>query len=111
MSFHPRLLGYIEKFETYAKQCSFAFILLTPDDPSAKVRGVEGRWRARQNVIMELGWFMARLGRSRVTMLHKGVVEIPSDVSGVLYLSFLSSVLEVSERIRQRLRGCGLIAS
>jgi len=40
--------------------------------------------RARQNVIMELGWFMARLGRKRVVILHQGEVEIPSDISGVV---------------------------
>ena len=104
-------LTIIEKFELHANQCSFAFILLTPDDSVGKEASVEMKWRARQNVIMELGWFMAKLGRSRVTMLHKGAVEIPTDISGVLYLPFKQSVMEVSERIRQRLTAAKLLAS
>jgi predicted nucleotide-binding protein len=58
---------------------------------------------------MELGWFMAKLGRNRIVVLHRGAVEVPSDISGVIYLEFRDSVLEVAEKIRQRLRGVGLI--
>lgn len=109
-----RGMAIIEKFEQYAPSANFAFVLLTPDDkPPDHTRDggktVEAKWRARQNVIMELGWFMARLGRSRVVMLHKGEVEIPSDISGVLYLKFNDSILEVSEQIRRRLRSERLI--
>jgi len=39
-------------------------------------------------VIFELGYFIAKLGRSRVCALHKDEVEILSDVSGVLYTKF-----------------------
>ncbi len=99
----------IEKFEHYAQKCSFAFILLTPDDKIADELDNNEKWRARQNVILEMGWFMSKLGRERVVMLHKGTVEIPSDILGILYLPFTSSIFEVSERIRQRLTGVGLI--
>jgi hypothetical protein len=99
----------VEKFEYYAPRCRFAFILLTPDDKQDAGGKPEEKWRARQNVIMELGWFMAKLGRERVVMLHQGAIEIPSDVSGVIYLKFESSVSEVGEQIRQSLRGVGLI--
>ena len=46
--------------------------------------------RARQNVILELGYFiaMANFGRSKVVALVKGNLEIPSDYSGVLYIPF-----------------------
>jgi len=99
----------IEKFEHYAADCVFAFVLLTPDDqPAAALEGV-GKWRARQNVVLELGWFMAKVGRGGVTVLHRGDVELPSDLLGVLYLPFKISIYEVSERIRQRLSGQGLI--
>jgi hypothetical protein len=99
----------IEKFEYYASQCDFAFVLLTPDDQTPTLDATESKWRARQNVIMELGWFMAKLGRDRVVILHKGAVEIPSDVLGVIYLPFNNSILEVSEKIRQRLRGANIL--
>ena len=44
------------------------------------------RPRARQNVILELGFFIGKLGRSRVAALIAGDLEVPSDVSGVLYI-------------------------
>jgi len=99
----------IEKFEHYAMQCTFSFVLLTPDDPILEADPEQRAWRSRQNVIMELGWFMARLGREKVVLLHKGKVELPSDILGVLYLAFHKDVTEVGEKIRQRLRGAGLI--
>lgn len=98
----------IEAFEYYATTCSFAFVLMTPDDRAGEEAG-GARWRARQNVIMELGWFMAYLGRERVAILYQGEPEIPSDISGVLYLEFKERIGEVTERIRRRLRGVGLI--
>jgi predicted nucleotide-binding protein len=75
----------IEKFEIFSDDVAFAVVLLTPDDMGA-VMGGQSRSRARQNVIMELGYFMGRLGRTRVCALYKGDVELPSDVQGVLYV-------------------------
>jgi predicted nucleotide-binding protein len=103
--------AWIEKFEHYARLCSFAFVLLTPDDRMAAEPGAgEGRWRARQNAIWEMGWFMARLGRERVAILHTGDIEIPSDILGVASVRFRESISEVIEPIRQSLRGARLIA-
>lgn len=80
----------IEKFEIYSKGVVFAVVLLTPDDlaceASAKPEVSQLKARARQNVIMELGYFVGRLGRTRVCALHKGNVELPSDYQGVLYV-------------------------
>ncbi len=104
-----RGMTIIEKFEHYASQCRFAFVLLTPDDSVSHPDTQESKWRARQNVIMELGWFMAKLGRERVIIIHKGQVEIPSDMLGIIYLPFRESILEVSEKIRQRLQGLKII--
>lgn len=101
----------IEKFEHYASQCTFAFVLLTPDDQAAPpTSSIEEKWRARQNVIMELGWFMAKLGRERVLLLHHGQVELPSDILGVIYARFNESVREVGETIRKRLKSVGLLS-
>ena len=77
----------IEKFEGSA-DVDFAVVLLTPDDIGQPAdRSDEPKPRARQNVIFELGYFVGRLGRSRVCALHKGGVEILSDYDGVLYVS------------------------
>ena len=77
----------IEKFEIYSGDIAFAVVLLTPDDiGSAANKPSDLKARARQNVIMELGYFMGRLGRFRVCALHKGSVELPSDYQGVLYI-------------------------
>ncbi len=78
----------IEKFEDHAADVGFAVVLLTPDDHGRPANGVEDGYslRARQNVILELGFFLAKLERGRVCSLRKGNVEIPSDYHGVLYV-------------------------
>lgn len=77
----------IEKFENCA-DVGFAVILLTPDDrggPSGTSYD-DQLARARQNVVLELGYFIGRLGRRRVCTLYTKGVEIPSDYAGVLYV-------------------------
>jgi len=77
----------IEKFEKYSGDVGFAVILLTPDDLGAARKEPEKkRPRARQNVVLEMGYFMGRLRRNRVCALHKGGVELPSDIQGVIYV-------------------------
>jgi predicted nucleotide-binding protein len=51
-------------------------------------RKVTRQNRARQNVILELGYFVGRLSRERVCVLRPGDVEIPSDFGGVVYEPF-----------------------
>ncbi len=76
----------IEKFEAHAK-VGFAVVLLTPDDIGASATSPnELSGRARQNVILELGYFTGKLGRRRVCGLFKPGVEVPSDMHGVLFL-------------------------
>jgi len=77
----------IEKFENYA-DVGFAVVLLTADDRGGPVVTPHDtqRPRARQNVILELGYFIGRLGRNRVCALYREGVEIPSDYAGVLYI-------------------------
>jgi predicted nucleotide-binding protein len=64
-----------------------AVVLLTPDDEGC-VKGGTPVPRARQNVVLELGYFVGRLGRDRVCALKRGEVEIPSDFGGVVYEPF-----------------------
>jgi predicted nucleotide-binding protein len=73
----------IEKVEAHG-DVGFAVVLLTPDDVGA-ARGKDAQPRARQNVVLELGYFVGRLGRDRVCALKKGNLEIPSDFGGVVY--------------------------
>ena len=75
----------IEKFEDHSN-VGFAIVLLTPDDVGAPRNSHDMKPRARQNVILELGYFMGKLGRGRVCALYKEGVEIPSDYQGVLYI-------------------------
>ena len=76
----------IEKVEAHG-DVGFAVVLLTPDDEGC-TKGDTLRPRARQNVILELGYFVGRLGRERVSVLRRGEVEIPSDFGGVVYEPF-----------------------
>jgi predicted nucleotide-binding protein len=73
----------IEKIEAHG-DVGFAVVLLTPDDVGGK--GADSlRPRARQNVLLELGYFIALLGRERVCTLAKGDLEIPTDFAGVVW--------------------------
>ncbi len=76
----------IDKFERHS-DVAFAVVLLTPDDVgAAKSEAADLKPRARQNVVFELGYFVGKLTRARVCALHKGGVELPSDLQGVLYV-------------------------
>jgi predicted nucleotide-binding protein len=76
----------VEKLEREAGKCGYAVVLFTPDDVGMKARSDEKlKPRARQNVILELGYFIAKLGRGQVTILGDPTVEIPSDFGGVGY--------------------------
>jgi len=77
----------IEKIERYS-DVAFAVVLLTPDDIGAEqVPNAKRSPRARQNVILELGYFMGKLGRKNVAAILKGEVERPSDYDGVNYIT------------------------
>lgn len=75
----------MEKVEAHG-QVDFAVVLLTPDDEGC-ARGGRPEPRARQNVLLELGYFLGRLGRAKVCALKRGTLEIPSDFAGVVWES------------------------
>jgi len=81
----------IEKFETYS-DVGFTVVLLSPDDVGySKEKGPESKKsRARQNVVLELGYFFGKLGRNKVVALYleDEVFEMPTDILGVLYLPY-----------------------
>lgn len=73
----------IEKVEAHG-DVGFAVILLTPDDEGCK-KGGTPQPRARQNVLLELGYFIGRLGRENVCAIANGTMELPTDFAGVVW--------------------------
>jgi predicted nucleotide-binding protein len=128
-------LTLAEKLGKYSKDAGYAFVILTPDDvgcqeteivkwkskliPEIVIKprfGIEDeieqffkelRFRARQNVIFEMGYFWGLLERKRVCCLLKGDVEKPSDIEGIVYVPFKDSVREVKEMIIKELEVAG----
>jgi predicted nucleotide-binding protein len=78
----------IEKFERHSRDVGFAIALLTPDDKGGAAVSDPATYnlRARQNVILELGYFIGALGRRKVCALYSQGVELPSDMDGLLYI-------------------------
>lgn len=95
----------IESFEEETENVGLVFVLLTPDDFMS-----DTSVRARQNVIFELGYFMGKLGRKsgRVIVLLKGDVDIPSDLSGILYIHVDNDIQEAGEKIRKAIKAAEL---
>lgn len=79
----------IEKIEHYSNDADFAVILYTPCDHGRGVHEskIPPKNRARQNVIFEHGYLMAKLGRENVCALVKGDIETPNDINGVVYVA------------------------
>lgn len=75
----------IEKFEEHS-EVSFAIVLLTDDDLGKSKKDDNLNNRARQNVILELGYFIGKLTRNKVCPLYIPGVELPSDLHGLLYI-------------------------
>ena len=98
----------IEKLETEASKARFAVILMTGDD-EGRLRGASKLvTRARQNVVLEAGWFMGKLGRQRIAVLVDPDVEHPSDISGMILIPFGSGTKWKSS-LRRELRASGFL--
>jgi DNA-binding response OmpR family regulator len=95
----------IEKFEEAAADVDLVFVLLTPDDQVITADGKSDQRRARQNVILELGFFLAHFQRrsGKVILLHKGALDIPSDLEGVVYVDISAGIDAAGERLRREL--------
>jgi predicted nucleotide-binding protein len=77
----------IEKFEGHAEDVGCAVVVLTADDiASSKTKPDEKELRARQNVILELGYFTGKLGRDHTFALVDKDVALPSDIHGLVYI-------------------------
>lgn len=74
----------IEKVEQHS-DVGFVVVLLTPDDEGRSAKESSLAPRARQNVLIELGYFIGLLGRAKVCALKRGNVDVPSDFAGVVW--------------------------
>src|SRR5258708_7076795 len=88
----------IEKLEKYQSEAHFGIVLATPDDEGHRSgQPGEQAFRARQNVVLELGMLLQVLGRTKVAILIKNVqnMERPSDIQGLIYLPFTDAVGDI----------------
>ncbi len=110
-SFEPIILQFqasrnktiIEKLEHHTKDVGFAIVLYTPDDlgqVKSKASNGELGNRARQNVIFEHGFLMGKIGRENVVTFVKGDIELPNDISGVVYIDESSWELSLIRELR-----------
>ena len=102
----------IEKFESESEAVELVFVLLTPDDEVANPGEPDAhKRRARQNVILELGFFLGKLGRKsgKILLLHKGPLEIPSDIAGIEYIDITNGIESAGEAFRRELGALGIL--
>lgn len=100
----------IEQLEKQIEGAVFACVLLTPDDEGhPKDKPDEKKYRARQNVILELGMVAGKLGRQQVAVFHKGELEMPSDIRDLIYIPFGDGdVEEAKKKLKSHLEQVGI---
>ena len=100
----------IEKIERYANDSDFALVLYTACDHGRGVHEMKipPKNRARQNVVFEHGYLMAKLGRKNVCALVKGEIETPNDISGVVYVG-LDGNRGWKIEVAKELKACGYV--
>ena len=99
----------IEKLEEYSQEVGYAIVLATPDDEGKSKSEDAYKSRVRQNVVLELGMFLAKLGREKVAILLKEDKEFekPSDIHGLIYIPFDKKVDEVALNLIRELSNQG----
>ena len=101
----------IEKLESIKETASYAVILSTPDDEGHRANvPTEKAFRARQNVVLELGMMLQLLGRDKVAILIKGQakMERPSDIQGLIYIPFNETVAEAKLTLAKEINSKGI---
>jgi len=98
----------IEKIEHYSNDADFALVLYTACDQGRGVHesNILPKNRARQNVVFEHGYLMAKLGRENVCSLVKGNIETPNDISGVVYV-VMDEYGAWKNEVSKELKACG----
>ena len=90
----------IEKFEDYA-DVSGAICLFTADDYGRSKNDATDNTRARQNVVLETGYFMGKLGRDHVVLLADKSIEMPSDLSGIVYTDTAKWEIDLLKELKE----------
>ena len=103
-------LTIIEKLDAKSVGVSYAIVLMTGDDIGQEKGQPESsaRPRARQNVVLELGMFLGRLGRARVAILYERGVELPSDIAGLEYIGYTEHVEEKRLELAKAMANAGI---
>lgn len=98
----------IEKFESLARQADIVIACLTPDDVVVE-KDLSTLRRSRPNVIFEAGFFYGKLQRrsGRVFLLTKGTVEIPTDLSGIVWIDTSNDHETLTDRLELEFRALG----
>jgi Predicted nucleotide-binding protein containing TIR -like domain len=100
----------IEKLESYIPQTSFGIVLATPDDVGyPKTQESAKKYRARQNVVLEMGMLLAKLGRENVAILLSKAEEMepPSDIDGLIYIPFEDDIEDIQVPLAKELNKRG----
>lgn len=92
----------IEKFESVANDCAYAFVIFTKDDHV--VFDQQGYFQPRPNVLFELGWFYGRLGRNKVALIYQKGISIPSDLDGIARIEFSENIEDAALQIARELK-------
>lgn len=100
----------LQKFEDAAAESSYAICIFTPDDMIRVKKDGSQHEQARPNVIFETGWFVGRLGPSRVLLLVKNGTQLHSDFDGVSKVPFAVNIEEQMAQINRELVAAGLLA-
>lgn len=77
----------IEKFRAHATTACVAIVIMTGDDAARLTANTTDPLnpRPRQNVVLELGYFLALLPPERIIVLREDGLETPSDFDAVVY--------------------------
>lgn len=100
----------IEKLEEYTSQANFGIVLATPDDVGyPKADETKKQFRVRQNVVLELGMLLSRIGRNKVAILisQEEPMEKPSDINGLIYIPFKNNVEEAKLSLAKEMQNNG----
>lgn len=100
----------IEKLEEYTQQANFGIVLATPDDIGyPKNDETKKQYRVRQNVVLELGMLLSRIGREKVAILlsQAEIMEKPSDIDGLIYIPFKDNVEETKLSLAKEMKNNG----